>query len=176
MMFLPHLAVLLLASIAPLSAALPDQSQLVLPDSSASRAPDSWGYENCGEESDAVQILSISVSPDPPKIGAELTVTIDAEVMQTIEDGATADVLVKVGRIKLLEQTFDLCEEAQKANATISCPVEPGVYSIVQTVELPKEVPKLKYVIAVRGYTQDEDPMVCVDLTVQFRPFFQFWE
>ncbi|KAJ7119988.1 ML domain-containing protein [Mycena crocata] len=168
------LFVFLIASLACLATALPDRSQLALGDSS--RAPDTWEWENCGEAADAVQIRSISVSPDPPKIGAELTVTIDAEVKETIEDGATADVMVKVGRIKLLEQTFDICEEARKANATISCPVEPGVYQIVQSVELPKEVPKLKYVINVRGFTQAEEPMACVDLTVQFRPFFQFWE
>ncbi|KAF7349894.1 ML domain-containing protein [Mycena venus] len=73
--------------------------------------------------------------------------------------------------IKLLDKTFDICEEARNANATVSCPVQPGAYSIVQTVELPKEVPKLKYVINVRGYTVDEDAMACVDLTVQFKPF-----
>jgi len=116
------------------------------------------------------------VSPDPPKIGAELTVTVDVEVIETVEEGATADVLVKVGRIKLLQKTFDICEEARKANASIACPVEPGSYTIVQTVALPKEVPKMKYVINVRGYTKDEDDMACVDLTVQWRPFFQLWE
>lgn len=40
---------------------------------------------SAGEDSDPVQIVGISVSPDPPKIGAELTVTIDAQVKETIE-------------------------------------------------------------------------------------------
>ncbi|KAJ6492204.1 ML domain-containing protein [Mycena sanguinolenta] len=168
-------AVLLFASFAGFSAARPPQGQVSLTDNGR-LAADSWEYENCGQPSDAVQIKSISVSPDPPKIGAELTVTVDVDVLETIEDGATADVLVKVGRIKLLQKTFDICEEARNANASISCPVPPGPYSIVQTVELPKEVPKLKYVINVRGYTKDEDDMACVDLTVQWRPFFQLWE
>ncbi|KAF7349891.1 ML domain-containing protein [Mycena venus] len=152
-----------------LASALPG-SQLAL--LSGSFLPeDSWGYEDCGLLSDPVQIKSISISPDPPKIGANLTVTVDLDVVETIEEGATADVLVKVGRIKLLQKTFDICEEARNANATVSCPVQPGAYSIVQTVALPKEVPKLKYVINVRGYTVDEDAMACVDLTVQFKPF-----
>ncbi|KAJ7264504.1 ML domain-containing protein [Mycena haematopus] len=171
----PFAILLLIATFACFSAALPPQSQVALTDNVRS-AGDSWEYDNCGQPSDAVQVKSISVSPDPPKIGAELTVTVDVEVLETIEEGATADVLVKVGRIKLLQKTFDICEEALKANATISCPVPPGPYSIVQTVELPKEVPKLKYVINVRGYTKDEDDMACLDLMVQFRPFFQLWE
>jgi len=174
-MFKRSFAVLFLATLACTSLALPGQSQLALT-GNARIATDSWEYEDCGQTGDAVQLKSISISPDPPKIGAELTVTVDVEVMETIEEGATVDVLVKVGRIKLLQKTFDLCEEARNANATVSCPVEPGPYTIVQSVELPKEVPKLKYVINVRGYTKDEDDMACVDLTVQFRPFFQLWE
>ncbi|KAJ7635238.1 ML domain-containing protein [Roridomyces roridus] len=168
-------SLLLLSSLA---VALPGKGQFALAPASGLLAPDSWGYTDCGAASDVVQINSISVSPDPPKIGAQLTVTIDAEVKETIKDGATADVLVKVGRIKLLQKTFDLCEEARNANATISCPVEPGVYQIVQSVDLPKEVPKLKYSISVDAFTVDKDPMACVDLTVQFSPFnkLQLWE
>ncbi|KAF7318693.1 ML domain-containing protein [Mycena chlorophos] len=137
---------------------------------------DNWEYSDCGVDSDAVQIQSITVSPDPPKIGEDLTVKIVADVKETVEEGATADVVVKVGRIKLLEKTFDLCEEARNANASISCPVEPGLHTIEQTVTLPKEVPKLKYVISVRGFTVEEEGLACVDLTVQFKPFFQFWD
>ncbi|KAJ6586447.1 ML domain-containing protein [Mycena vulgaris] len=170
-MFLRSAPIFLLASFACLTAALPGAPQLALAETS--RVADSWEWSSCGEVGDPVQIKSITVSPDPPKIGAELTVSINAQVVETIEEGATADVLVKVGRIKLLQQTFDICEEARKANATVACPVEPGEYAIVQSVELPKEV---KYVINVQGFTVDEDPMVCVDLTVQFRPFFQLWD
>ncbi|KAJ7635276.1 ML domain-containing protein [Roridomyces roridus] len=153
-----------------LAAALPGQSQLILVPASAALAFDSWGYTDCGADSDAVQIQSISVSPDPPKIGEKLTVTIDAVVTEVIEEGASADVVVKFGRIKLPQKRFDLCEEARKANATISCPVEPGVYQVVQSVDLPKEVPKAKYTINVDTYTVAEHPMACLEFTVQFGP------
>ena len=52
------------------------------------------------------------MKPDPPVPGKNLTVTVDADVLETIEDGATADVTVKLGLIKLLQKTFDMCEEA----------------------------------------------------------------
>ncbi|KAJ7263449.1 ML domain-containing protein [Mycena rebaudengoi] len=176
MLRLPLATVFLSAALICFSSALPDQSQLSLNSGSLDQLADSWSYVDCGEPEDAVQILSISVSPDPPKIGAELTVTIDAVVQEVIEEGATAEVLVKVGRIKLLQKTFDICEEARNANASVSCPVEPGPYTIVQSVELPKEVPKLKYVVTVRGFTEDDRNMVCIDLTMQWRPFLQFWD
>ncbi|KAF7319849.1 ML domain-containing protein [Mycena kentingensis (nom. inval.)] len=171
-MFRRCLPALLFATLAVAAAARPGSQVPV----SGLVVADSWGYEDCGNPEDPVELKSITVSPDPPKIGEDLTVIIVAEVKDTIEEGATADVLVKVGRLKLLEKTFDLCEEARNANASISCPVKEGLHTIEQTVALPKEVPKLKYVINVRGFTVEEEPMACVDLTVQFRPFFQFWE
>jgi hypothetical protein len=58
------------------------------------------------------QLKSINVSPDPPVPGKNLTVNVDADVLDVIEDGATADVTVKLGLIKLLQKSFDVCEEA----------------------------------------------------------------
>ncbi|KAJ7830147.1 hypothetical protein B0H14DRAFT_2807919, partial [Mycena olivaceomarginata] len=94
----------------------------------------------------------LSVSPDPPKMSADLTVTVDLDDVETIKEGTTVDILVNFGTIKLLRKTFDICGEAcvspllpsahvspsRHANATTSCSVEPGAYQIVQTVELPK--------------------------------------
>ncbi|ORX40120.1 ML domain-domain-containing protein [Kockovaella imperatae] len=129
---------------------------------------DSWTWTNCGTAADVVQLKSIKVSPDPPVPGKNLTVTVDAEVLQVIEDGAYVDVTVKLGLIKLLQKEFDVCEEAKNANATVQCPVQKGPYSVSQTVELPKEIPKAKFSVAVRGFTVDDEDMVCLDLLVDF--------
>ncbi len=83
------------------------------------------------------QLKSLKVSPDPPQPGETLTVTVEADVLKKIEvrsasaagptlvltrrrvfalpreqDGAAADVTVKLGLIKLLQKSFDVCEEA----------------------------------------------------------------
>ncbi|EIW73685.1 hypothetical protein TREMEDRAFT_37462 [Tremella mesenterica DSM 1558] len=129
---------------------------------------DSWSYVDCGLATDAVQLKSISVSPDPPVPGKNLTVTVEADVIQEIVEGAYADVTVKLGLIKLLQKEFDVCEEARNANATVQCPVHPGPYNVAQTVELPKEIPKAKFSVAVRGYTADDEDMLCLDLFVDF--------
>ncbi|KAJ7837517.1 hypothetical protein B0H14DRAFT_1096264 [Mycena olivaceomarginata] len=99
-------------------------------------ATSGWEYVDCGDPSYPVQLDSIEISPDPPLPGHDLTVTVKALVTDVIEEGATADVTVKLGRIKLLQKKFDVCQEARNANATVSCPVEPGPYEIVQTVAL----------------------------------------
>ncbi|KAJ7804866.1 hypothetical protein B0H14DRAFT_3485831 [Mycena olivaceomarginata] len=100
-------------------------------------AADSWEWASC--------VHLRPTPPDLPKIGRDPTVTVDLDVVETIKDDMAADVLVKVGRIKLLQTTFDICEEAQPQREhahPILCPIELGVYQIVQTVELPKEGPK----------------------------------
>ncbi|PPQ91928.1 hypothetical protein CVT25_000971 [Psilocybe cyanescens] len=130
----------------------------------------SWKWENCaGLTTDAVQINSIQFSPDPPEPGKELTVTVKADVLKEIVDGAYADTAVKFGVVKLLEKKFDVCEEALKANGTIQCPVAPGSYTVVQTVTLPRDIPRAKYNVEVMGYTAEEEDMLCVRMVVDFR-------
>lgn len=78
------------------------------------------------------------------------------------QEGAYADVSVKLGLIKILQKQFDLCQEAyvsvifimsemptlislrRNANTSVQCPVEKGAYKVVHTVTLPKEIPQGK--------------------------------
>lgn len=87
--------------------------------------------------------------------------------------------------------TFLTRERSRNANATVQCPVEPGPYVIVQTVALPKEIPRgassaqcpcakrnarvltdllpiAKFVVKVNGYTADDEEMLCLNLSVDF--------
>lgn len=136
------LAVLLTAC-ASIASAIPSQEPL-------NDLSDKWHWTDCGmglersslrhhvftytyspgNPTDPLRVTSISISPDPPKPGEELTVTVTGEATTTIEasgrphmpsgkaislpsqDGAYADVAVKVGRIKILQKEFDLCDEA----------------------------------------------------------------
>ncbi|KJA29157.1 hypothetical protein HYPSUDRAFT_61189 [Hypholoma sublateritium FD-334 SS-4] len=136
-----------------------------------------WEWQDCGLDTDAVKIESIEVSPDPPEPGKDMTVKVKGIAREVIEDGASADVTVKLGLIKILQKTFDICEEARTNNASIQCPVSEGTHIVEQTVALPKEIPKAKFVVDVNGYTASDDDMFCLKLTVDFmkRPFPPFW-
>ena len=129
---------------------------------------DGWSYVDCGLPTDAIQVTSLVVSPDPPQPGKDLTVTVTGEATNVIEDGAYADVTVKLGLIKLLHKKFDVCEEARNNNISVQCPVEKGTYTVVHTVPLPREIPRAKFLVQVRGYTHDDEDMVCLDLKVDF--------
>ncbi|PPQ64423.1 hypothetical protein CVT26_002130 [Gymnopilus dilepis] len=141
------------------------------------RTTEGWTWSDCGVETDPIRIDSIHVTPDPPQPGQDLTVTVKGTVVEQIEEGAYADVTVKLGLVKLLQKRFDVCEEARAANASVQCPVEKGAYTVEQTVALPKEIPKAKFSIDVNGYTVDDDDMLCLNLKVDFmkRPFPRLW-
>lgn len=81
------------------------------------------------------------------------------------QEGAYADVVVKLGLIKLLTKRFDVCEElyafaylfrafwdrllisiaflySDNAHSSLQCPIKPGEYTIEETVALPAEIPR----------------------------------
>ncbi|KAG8990854.1 Phosphatidylglycerol/phosphatidylinositol transfer protein [Tulasnella sp. 427] len=126
-----------------------------------------------GLPTDIVQIESLTVSPDPPEPGQNLTITAVGRATKTIEDGAYADVTVKLGLVKLLQKRFNICEEAKNADADVQCPVDEGRHTVVQTVELPKEIPRAKFVVQVRAFSADDEDLLCADIKVDFmkRPF-----
>ncbi|KAF8237773.1 hypothetical protein L208DRAFT_1388693 [Tricholoma matsutake] len=171
----PSLLTLFALALPCLALGSPWAEQEALEADGAVHTMEGWSYEDCGSSSDLVQIESIKVKPDPPQPGQDLTITVKANTTEIIEEGAYADVTVKLGVIKLLHKSFDLCLEAQNINATVQCPVEPGSYVVEQTVALPKEIPKAKFVVNVRAFTVDDVGMVCLDLKVDFmkRPFFK---
>ncbi|KAF7358737.1 hypothetical protein MSAN_01212700 [Mycena sanguinolenta] len=128
----------------------------------------SWSYDDCGTPEDVLQLQSLEITPDPPQPGQNLTVQVKATAVQRIENGAFADVTVKLGLIKILTKRFDLCKEARNAGTSVQCPVEPGDYVVEQTVALPKEIPPAKFTVAIRAYTADENDMMCVDIKADF--------
>ncbi|EJU04326.1 hypothetical protein DACRYDRAFT_20895 [Dacryopinax primogenitus] len=144
--------------------------QLVLPQEQAQvQVPATWAWKDCGDESFLVNVQTLEVSPDPPEPGKPLTLHGTGKVNGLIEDGAYANVLVKAGYVIILKKRFDLCEEAVNNNFTVQCPIDEGYHEITQTVELPREIPKFKYAIQIRGFTADEEDMTCLDITIDFK-------
>ncbi|OJT03029.1 Phosphatidylglycerol/phosphatidylinositol transfer protein [Trametes pubescens] len=151
-------------------AASPVEEQQLLGNPSSLTLDKKWDWQDCGSASHIIHIKSIQVSPDPPQRGQELTITVEGDAAETIEDGAYADVTVKVGVIKILSKEFDICEEADKANTTVQCPVQKGAHKVIQSVELPKEIPPAQFKVNIRAYTVDDEDLACMDLMMDFRP------
>lgn len=121
------------------------------------------------EEPQLIRIGSVDLSPNPPQRGTTLNITAVGSVLEEITEGAFVDVEVRLGYIKLLSQTYDLCEELEKNDiGGLKCPVAPGLYQIKKTVDIPQEVPAGKYNVIARAYTENVDELTCVTGDVIF--------
>ncbi|MFF7638414.1 ML domain-containing protein [Kitasatospora sp. NPDC008050] len=135
-----------------------------------------WSYVNAGSETDRLQIESITVTPDPPKPGADLKGVIKATVTAEITDGAYAEVTVKLGLVRLLQKRYDLFAELKKdgspwsltADSGGGAPVAPGKVELTFDGSLPREIPRAKFTISVRAYTVDDEDLAALDAQVDF--------
>ena len=50
--------------------------------------------------------------------------------------------IVKYGVVKLLQKTFDLCEQAKEINK--ECPLQEGEFGFIKDVDLPREIPPVR--------------------------------
>ncbi len=75
--------------------------------------------------------------------GAELVIQATGTVFEPITEGAYVNLVVKYGLIRLISTKADLCEQIQ--NVDLKCPIEKGDLSITKSVEIPKEVPPVRY-------------------------------
>lgn len=117
------------------------------------------------------QILDLQrvvIDPNPPAKGQNLTFVASGYLSQDILDGAYVDIDVRYGYIRLIHQTYDLCEEV--TNVDLECPIKKGQQVISKEVEIPNEVPPGKYLVNARAYTKEDVLITCLSATVEFLP------
>lgn len=108
----------------------------------------------------------INLSPNPPEKGSNLTIEASGVLHETVEEGAYINVQVNYGYIRLLTQTFDLCEELGEVD--LKCPLKAGPLAISKIVELPDQIPPGKYVAVARAYTKSNKAITCLSAEVNF--------
>lgn len=119
-------------------------------------------------EPQILNLQSVILEPNPPVRGENLTIVAKGFLSKTIEEGAYVEVDVRYGFIKLIHQTFDICEEVGKVD--LECPIEKGQQIIMKQVEIPSEVPPGKYMVNARAYTKDDEFITCLSGSVEFPP------
>ncbi|MEU1225416.1 ML domain-containing protein [Streptomyces sp. NPDC005828] len=136
-----------------------------------------WNYTNVGLPTDALQIESVTVTPDPPKPGAEAKMVIKGTVQTAIEDGAYFDLTVKLGLIKLLHKQFDLFEELRNGSSSegwsatpdpAGGPIKPGPVELTYVMQLSREIPQGRFKVHFRAFTADEDDLAALDFDFDF--------
>lgn len=115
-----------------------------------------------------LDLQKVVIDPNPPAKGENLTFVATGFLAQDIVDGAYVDVDVRYGFIRLIHQTYDLCEEV--TNVDMECPIKKGEQVISKLVEIPAEVPPGKYMVNARAYTGEDVLIACLSATVEFPP------
>ncbi|KAI9031142.1 ML domain-containing protein [Hyaloraphidium curvatum] len=118
--------------------------------------------EWCGTDEDIFTLGSLTISPDPPEKGTNLTVKVEGYLKETIVQGAYADVVVKIGVVKLLDTRLDLCDQGKELVGE-DCPVQPGQRALEKTVAIPEQAPKGKYKVAAVLKNADDKQIACVN-------------
>ncbi|KAF8904518.1 MD-2-related lipid-recognition domain-containing protein [Mucidula mucida] len=119
----------------------------------------SFKWNNCGNAHNAVQVKSVQIVPDPPLPGQEWTVEVVVDILKPVEEGATGALTLELGGLTVLDQPFDICEEAT------NCPIKPGKYTVKRTVTLPLGFLVGMYVINVVGHKRDGGDLMCLDVS-----------
>lgn len=121
-----------------------------------------------------LEITTLSLSPNPPIKGHNLTITADTIIKKTIVKGAYVDVDVHYGYLRLLNQRFDLCEQIDEyggggdGDGDVKCPIEKGRLEVNKEVTIPPQFPAGKYTIVGRAYTVEGEFITCLSTTVEF--------
>lgn len=78
-----------------------------------------------------MDIYDITLTPQYPLPGDNLTIEAIGFLQEPVTYGAKADVLVKLGFVQLLKKEFDICEEMDNNDVELQCPVMDGPVKVM---------------------------------------------
>ncbi|KAI7852501.1 ML domain-containing protein [Circinella umbellata] len=125
--------------------------------------------EDCSDDSYILEIKDITLTPPMPVPGEDLIIEAVGYLKETVDQGASANVLVKLGVVTLLHKDFDICGQLEDNDTELKCPIENGLIKVTQKVTLPKEIPKAHFKVQVRATNWDESDLACLNVDVDFR-------
>ncbi|KAF9113416.1 Phosphatidylglycerol/phosphatidylinositol transfer protein [Mortierella sp. AM989] len=99
----------------------------------------SAAFTSCGSSSDQFKLSSVSYSPNPPKVGQDVCITLSGSLSTAITQGATLKVTATFWGINVYDQTTDLC--AGLVGSATPCPIATTVTSVTQCITVPSNVP-----------------------------------
>jgi ML domain len=121
-------------------------------------------YRNCGSSSDLAKNLVISIVPDAPVAGQEVTTTFDYDLEQVIT-GGTASYGFTFNGIPFSPTVNDLCTEQAGGCCPDPCPLGVGHHSDKSISTFPSVSGKI--VTTIKWSDETAKPILCVEWTVK---------
>eukprot|EP00744_Colponema_vietnamica_P024304 GILI01035443.1.p2 GENE.GILI01035443.1~~GILI01035443.1.p2 ORF type:complete len:143 (+),score=36.02 GILI01035443.1:90-518(+) len=114
----------------------------------------------CSQAGDYGQIQNVSLAPNPPVKGQQVSINLSVKPTQQIT-GGTVDISVKYAGIKLHDEKQDLCSHMSGA----SCPVAPGTtFAFAYSVSIPSFAPGGNYAVTLTTTDSNGAEVDCVEL------------
>ncbi|KAI9360412.1 hypothetical protein DFJ73DRAFT_79205 [Zopfochytrium polystomum] len=97
--------------------------------------------------------------------GTEANMTVVGHLKSTVEKGSVIKVLFKLGPIKLLDTTLDLCESIEKIGK--SCPLPAGETVLSHKFTVPNEIPPGKFSAQIELRNKDSSVISCLSANLR---------
>lgn len=124
------------------------------------------GWTSCGADTDAFQLYSVEISPNPPKRGAELRVRVRGWLREPIErdEQARLSYVVHYGGIELIrEEGQPICEALKEDPILPQCPIPSKWWDYEYRVQVSSIVPMGTYSVEAHGeMSQTGRPLFCL--------------
>jgi len=125
-------------------------------------------FKSCGGARDSVKMSTITISPDPPIVGQDITITINGRLSRDILPKTIVKLTAYVGIFKVKDTTFDLCTQMG-----IQCPFKatPGKdQTIVAKMPVDSSIPAGVTITAKLLATNPDDnsPAFCMQGDLEF--------
>jgi hypothetical protein len=98
-------------------------------------------WASCGEPDDLFTIQTVSVSPNPVKVGQAITFNIAGQLNGQILQGSELETKIYSGGLKAHEMKLDFCDFVMKQGG--SCPINPGPQNVSWTYPMPYNTTKV---------------------------------
>lgn len=121
---------------------------------------------NCGKDTDDILITSISMSPDPPVRGQNLTLALSGTV-QTAVSGGKVNLEVYMSGIKIFTHDWDLCTTFGQ---WVNCPLQPGSFDRTVSEVFPTFVPPGHFTGKIYVVDTDGKPVACAAFDIKEVP------
>jgi len=134
--------------------------------SSGASAPSPLGtFRNCGSSADTAKNLVISIVPDAPKAGQEVTTIFTYDLSKEVT-GGTASYGFSFNGIPFSPTVNDLCADQAGGCCPDPCPLAVGAHINESKSNFPSGVSG-KIVTTIKWADQDKAQILCVEWTVK---------
>ncbi|KAF9094899.1 Phosphatidylglycerol/phosphatidylinositol transfer protein [Mortierella sp. GBA35] len=96
-------------------------------------------FSSCGSSTDSLKLTSVTYTPNPPKVGQNVCITLNGSLAKEVTAGSSIRVTATFWGMNVYDQTSDLCSGL--VGGPNPCPVSTTVTSVTQCITVPSNVP-----------------------------------